>query len=586
MKLTKSYLQNHPRPDATRKEWEDLNGLWKFRFDPHNSGLSEGWQKGFSSDLEILVPYAYQSPKSGINEHESCNVVWYEKKVVLQSLKNKRPILHLEGSDYFTDIYINGQHMTHNEGGYHQVSVDLSVVLDKEITIVIRVEDALDATYPRGKQRWKTPSYECFYIETTGLYKPVWIEYVGTTFLSSFKMTPDITKRALDISYLIDGNIDNVSIETIITYDETLISQSTQRVTRNIFSLSHPLTTDLQTMKLHLWQPNSPNLYDISFNLIKDGEIIDTLNSYFGARKFDIIGPQILLNHVPIYMKMILDQGYFNDGHMTPTEEDIIKDILLMKSLGFNGVRKHEKIEDARFHYYCDVLGLLSWVEMPSFYEFNDIAAKRMLDEWQMIVKSHYNFPSVMAWVCLNESWGVPGIIDDKHQQAFADAMVHATKSIDQTRIVISNDGWEHTHSDVITLHNYRETYDELYQSYNDITKVLNRKAEYKFLPKFPLANGYEYKQQPIIISEFAGIAFEKDTDSGWGYGKNVQNESEFLNKLESQVNALLDIPQLSGYCITQLTDVQQEVNGLYTEDRKLKVDLSKLKKIIEKNPK
>lgn len=585
MKKTKSYLPNHPRPDSTRKSWVDLNGLWKFKFDPNNTGLTNGWQSGFDSALKIKVPYAYQSPISGITDDKTYHVVWYEKTITLNHQLDKRPILHLEGSDYFTDIYVNGQHVKHHEGGYNQISVDLSLYIGTTITLVIRVEDALDATFPRGKQRWKTPSYECFYIETTGIYKPVWIEYVGRVYLSNFKMTTDVNRRLLDVDYYINGDINELYIETIIEFDNSLISKSTQLITRNSFSLSHPLTTDQQTMKLHLWEPENPRLYDISFRIIKNDIVLDEVLSYFGARKIDVVGPQILLNHVPIYLKMVLDQGYFNHGHMTPTEDDLINDIKIMKSLGFNGVRKHEKIEDARFHYYCDLLGLLTWVEMPSFYEFNRLATSRMLSQWQDIVEAHYNFPSIMAWVCLNESWGVPGILDNKHQQAFADAMYHRTKSIDQSRIVISNDGWEHTTSDIITLHNYRETYDELYRAYKDIKDVLNRKIDFKLLPKFPLANGYDYHDEPIIISEFSGIAFEKDVDLGWGYGKNVKTEKEFLTKLENQIDALLAIPHIAGYCITQLTDVQQEVNGLFTETRKKKVDLDQLKRIIAKNP-
>lgn len=586
MKKTKSYLLNHPRPDSTRNMWIDLNGLWKFKFDPNHIGLSNGWQNGFDSSIEIEVPYAYQSPKSGIKDDQTYHVVWYEKTITLNDELHKRPILHLEGSDYFTDIYVNGQHIKHNEGGYNQISVDLSLYRGQTITLVIRVEDALDATFPRGKQRWKTPSYECFYVETTGIYKPVWLEYVGQSYLSKFKMTTDVNQRLLAVDYFIDGDIADLYIETTIEFDDTVISKSKQLVTRESFSLIHPLTTDQQTMKLHLWDPKHPHLYDISFKLIKNDIILDEVLSYFGARKIDVVGPQILLNHVPIYLKMVLDQGYFNDGHMTPTEDDLIRDIKMMKSLGFNGVRKHEKIEDARFHYYCDIFGLLTWVEMPSFYEFNRLATSRMMIQWQDIVEAHYNFPSVMAWVCLNESWGVPGILDNKHQQAFADAMYHRTKSIDQSRIVISNDGWEHTTSDIITLHNYRETYDELYHAYKDIKDVLNRKIDFKLLPKFPLANGYHYHDEPIIVSEFSGIAFEKDAHHGWGYGQSVKDETAFLNKLEHQIDALLAIPQITGYCVTQLTDVQQEVNGLYTEDRILKVDINRLKGIIAKNPK
>lgn len=300
-------------------------------------------------------------------------------------------------------------------------------------------------------------------------------------------------------------------------------------------------------------------------------------------RSFETKGNTIYINNMPICLKMILNQGYYGEGHLTATEEELLKDVQLIKEMGFNGVRIHEKIEHETFLYYCDVLGLLVWTEMPSTYEFADQTMEKVAEEWVKIIRQNYNHPSVMTWVIMNESWGVMDIANNKIQQDYTIGLYHLTKALDPTRFAISNDGWEHTKSDLITLHNYAEKYEDLRNCYMDMEeKLLKSKQTSSFHPKAPFSNGFQYDGQPIILSEFGGISFAADLEKGWGYGKSVRDEAEYIEKLSAQMRAIKENPSFSGYCLTQFTDVQQEVNGLVRENREPKISIDKIRKLNE----
>lgn len=580
MKHTLSYIKKHPNPSWTRPDWIDLNGKWDFKFDYQNLGLAEQWFKGFKTDLKINVPYSYQSKKSNITYEKEANVIWYQRTINIKPKKNKRVLLHLEGSDFLTQVFLNGQQVASFTGGYHRHSVDITEYLEAEKTrLVFRIEDSFNAEQPRGKQRWKTPSYECFYVETSGIYKSVWLEYVGNTFVETAKLTPDSENFLLNANFRVNGSIAGLVLETKILFDDIVVNLSKTKLIRNNFAAAFDITTDHQTMKLFFWHPDYPNLYDVVFTLYHDNKIIDQVTTYFGVTKWASVGKNIYLNHSPLYLKMILDQGYFGEGHLTATEEQLKNDVIALKDLGFNGARKHEKIEDQRFSYYADILGLVQWVEMPSFYEFSDQAIEYTILEWQQILQQYYNHPSIMSWITINESWGTMSIYDSDKQINFVKSMFNLTKAIDSSRFVISNDGWEHVKSDIITLHNYRESYQELSAAYKNIIEVLTAKEANSLLSKTPLSKDAVYQNQPLILSEFGGIAIEND--SGWGYGKKVSDGEMYLSKLENQLKAIKENPYFAGFCLTQLTDVQQETNGIFTEERTLKIDRDKLKELI-----
>lgn len=319
-------------------------------------------------------------------------------------------------------------------------------------------------------------------------------------------------------------------------------------------------------------------LYEIEFVLYQAEQVIDRIYSYFGLRKISIEQGKVLLNNTPVYQKLILDQGYWPDSHLTPpSEEALIADIDAILAMGYNGVRKHMKIEDARFLYWCDVKGLLVWSEMAATYEFNDEAVEQFTKEWTEIVRQQYNHPSVITWVPFNESWGIPQVYTNKRQQQFTEGIYHLTKAMDPDRPVIVNDGWEHTISDIITLHDYEESGAALLARYADSDSVLGGSSSFNNW-KYAMAQGYEYRGQPVIVSEFGGIAF--DTGEGWGYGEQVSSTGAFIERFRSITQAIKDTPYICGYCYTQITDVQQEVNGLLTADRTPKISLEEIRKI------
>ena len=327
------------------------------------------------------------------------------------------------------------------------------------------------------------------------------------------------------------------------------------------------------------WSINNPNLYDINYKLFCEDAVIDNVASYFGIRELEIKGNKIYLNEEELYLKLILDQGYWKESHLTPpSEESLIKDIESVLAFGYNGIRKHQKLEDERFLYWCDVKGVLVWSEMASCYKFNDNSLQNFTNEWIRVVKQNYNHPSIITWVPINESWGIPKVSACKKEQNFANTLYYLTKAIDNTRPVITNDGWEHTISDIITIHDYKQDAELLYKEYVDTEKkVLNNSKEYNGKHRL-FANGYQYKGQPIIMSEYGGIAI--NSEKGWGYGDHARDEKELIERFTKLTETIKSIPYVSGYCYTQLSDVQQEINGLMDENRNYKIDPSIIKNI------
>ena len=324
-------------------------------------------------------------------------------------------------------------------------------------------------------------------------------------------------------------------------------------------------------------------MYDITFKVAVDGKVTDIIASYFAMREIRIDGPNILLNGRPIYQRLILDQGYWKDSHLTPpSEEALLEDIDKIHALGYNGLRKHQKIEDERFLYWCDVKGMLVWSEMAATYEYSDNAVEEFAQEWIKIVRQNYNHPCIITWTPVNESWGVSQVETVRTEQHFTEMIYHLTKSMDPYRPVIVNDGWEHTVSDIITLHDYEENGDIFYKRYVEYQKEILNSDVYHNGFKSAMANGYTYHGQPVIISEYGGIAFNND-DSGWGYGNKVNTKEEFIKRFDDITTAVKKLPYCCGFCYTQVTDVQQEINGLMDIDRNFKVDPKVIREINER---
>lgn len=581
---TKMYIKDYPRPQFVRESWHSLNGEWDFRFDDGNVGEKEKWYEEFNGDLKIMVPFTYETKASGIGEGAFHPQIWYHRLLeVPKEQESKRIILHFQAVDYIAKLWVNGTCVGQHQGGYAAFSFDITpyIQFGQSNSLVMKVEDSQSCTQPRGKQRWVKDNFECFYVQTTGIWQSVWLEYVAESYIKSVKMTPDLDSQSVRFEYQTNGELKQgkLRLETRISYKGKILKQTALIVDRPWLQLEVDLLHEANgPWKVSRWSPQNPNLYDVEFVLFKDDVVIDHVYSYFGMRKISIEKGKVLLNNTPIYQRLILDQGYWSDSHLTPpSEQALIEDIDAILAMGYNGVRKHMKVEDARFLYWCDVKGLLVWSEMAATFEFNDEAVETFTKEWIEIVRQQYNHPSIITWVPFNESWGIMQILTDRKQQKFTEGIYHLTKSMDPNRPVITNDGWEHTVSDILTLHDYVETGSEFLQRYADKSPIVNNEWAFN-KGKYALAQGYTYRGQPIIISEFGGIAFQ--TDKGWGYGNQVGTDEAFIERFRNITQAIKDIDYICGYCYTQVTDVQQEMNGLLTEDRRPKIPLALIKEI------
>ena len=641
------YIPDYPRPQFVRKEWINLNGAWSFCFDDNGEGGADWPALGLPGDRvrEIQVPFPYETAASGIGDETVHFCVWYEKSFSIagnssklgdgqkngvedaselgDGQKNgvedapeqdggrkvgtdgKRLLLHFEGSDFETTVWINGKKAGSHRGGYERFSFDITdSICAGENRIVVCVKDSLGREQPRGKQRWMKENFACWYVQTTGIWKTVWMEWVPEAYLERVKLTPDLQRNEIEAEVSLnlehfrrngcgaDGgsaeaagtcgaDMSSLEVEAVVFYHGELTARARLLAQEHlVFRIGLDKPDPADQWGVHLWSPDAPNLYDMELRLLRNGKEIDRADSYFGMREVQIKDSQVLLNGAPVYQKLILDQGYWEESHLTPpSEQALIEDIDRIHELGYNGLRKHQKLEDERFLYWCDVKGMLVWSEMAAFYSYSDAAVEQFTREWAEIVRQNYNHPSIITWVPLNESWGIPKVRTDRTQQCFTEAIYYLTKSLDPMRPVVVNDGWEHTVSDLLTLHDYEAWGDALADRY------LTRKEDILAgrLPHckdhFALAEGYSYRGQPVLISEYGGIAFA-GAGEGWGYGDMVKDEEEFIRRFDSVTSAIKALPYVCGYCYTQVSDVQQEINGLMTADRKFKVDPSAIREI------
>lgn len=581
--------REYPRPQFSREPWLNLNGLWGFDFDDENVGEQQGWFNGEHLQKSIVVPFTYETAASGIDDTSIHPYVWYQRKFKLPAEFNgKKVLLNFQAVDYLAKVWVNGQFVGQHEGGYAAFQFDITpyVDYDGENNLVVKVEDTLSCHQLRGKQGWKAENFRCWYSRTTGIWQTVWLECVnGYAHIRHVKMTPDVDSGSITFEYFLALPHLHSGYELVATikFGDELVNKLCVPVTDSYQRYSVRILSDFVHERTERWwTPETPHLYDVSFELRHKGECVDFVESYFGMRKIHIRNGKVFLNNRPLYQKLVLDQGYWPDTLVTaPSDEALIKDIELTKAMGFNGVRKHQKVEEQRYLYWCDKMGLLVWSEIGAFYQFSDISIDSFTREWLEVVQQYYNHPSIITWTPFNESWGLTDIPTDRKQQQFTEAIYHLTKSIDQTRPVIVNDGWEHTCSDIITIHDYVQDAEILKARYEDKDYVLQNPV-CRNNTKFVFAENYEYRGQPIQISEFGGTALESGRE-GWGYGDHARSQEEWLRRLDSLVTAIREIGYISGFCYTQLTDVQQEINGLLEFDRSPKADIGEIRKIFGK---
>lgn len=570
----------YPRPDFERSEWLNLNGEWDFDFDDSNIGEEEGWYKNAKLSQKIVVPFCYQSELSRVNNQELHENVWYKREFTLpESFTGKRVFLNFGAVDYIAKVWVNGEFVGQHKGGHISFKMEVTrYLVQGSNTIVVKAEDRYDTVQPRGKQYWHVKPDRCWYTATSGIWQTVWLETVGEVNIDRLRMTPDIDRRNVACEIFLDKE----ASELVLTAEVTFRGQVVKNMSIDLNNRITRFTIDFRELdyidEWHYWTPESPNLYDVQFKLAKAGVEVDSVKSYFGMRKISVKGDQILLNNRPYYEKLILDQGYWPESLITPPSDEAIKfDVEMTKKFGFNGARKHQKFEDPRYYYWADKLGLLVWGEMPSPYNFNVEEVENVVHEWTEFINRDYNHPCIVTWVPLNESWGVRNIYSDKDQQNFARSLYYTTKALDSSRLISTNDGWEIVDAtDIVGIHDYVAYGEGFTPRYLDKENILISSAQ----GRMTLCEGNEYKGQPILLTEYGGIAFESNSQENWGYFGAVKSEEDFFKRYESITSAIRNMPYIRGYCYTQLTDVMQEVNGLLTPDRKVKVDVERVRKI------
>lgn len=590
--MTNQQRTEYPRPQFMRDNWVNLNGEWEFAFDDDNVGSREQWHLGNKPlARRIQVPFAFQSSLSGIADPGFHDIVWYRRELEIpEAFEGQEILLHFGAVDYEASVWLNGILVAKHEGGHTPFHAGISAALapagQPNILVVKAVDYSKDVTLPRGKQYWKSDSASIFYTRTTGIWQTVWMEAVSSVYLGKVKLTPDIDRKSIEIRSFIKGaltsngelNSDSLKLQVEITFEGQPISSDVYSVRNPEESRSITLSDFNDHGHGHWWSPEQPNLYDITFTLLDGGKVLDQVTSYFGMRKISIESGKLCLNNRPYFMKLVLDQGYFPDGNLTPpSDEAIRRDVELTKEMGFNGARKHQKLEDPRYLYWCDKLGLLVWGEAANAYEYSEEYVRRFTQEWQESIERDYNHPSIVVWVPLNESWGVPNIAADKRQQQHAQTMYHLTKSLDATRPVVSNDGWELVTTDLFNIHDYEWRREVLEQRYSSVEQAVSRLPGNRKLA----VEGFPYADQPILITEFGGVAYKKSDWDGWGYS-GAENDEDFATRLRAVIQPLLLSGVVQGYCYTQLTDVEQEINGLLTYDRVPKLPLELIRAINE----
>jgi beta-galactosidase/beta-glucuronidase len=581
-------LSDYPRPQLRRAEWTRLDGYWEFAID-RTATLKHAevvW------NARILVPFAPETAHSEIAETGFYCAVWYRRNFDIPKMRaSERLVLHFGAVDYTAEVWLNDVQVCQHEGGYTPFSVDITdfLIPGRAQNIVVRAEDdPLDLEKPRGKQDWKLTPHSIWYPRTTGIWQTVWMEVIPSTSIATVRWTTSLEKWEIGLEMHVKGPIPAGSqLRVLMRADDQVIvrdsysfipgaletgSVSAAEIHRSI-QLSDPGIDDFRNDLL--WSPTKPTLIDIDLDLLdKEGRVIDAVKSYTALRSIAIQGDRFLLNGRPWPLRLVLDQGYWPEsGQTAPSNDAFVRDILLVKAMGFNGVRKHQKIEDPRFLYWADHLGLLVWEEMPSAYRYTERSVERLTREWIEVLKRDWSHPCIVSWVPFNESWGVPDLPDSPAQRHYVQALYHLTKTLDPTRPVVGNDGWESIATDIIGIHDYDDQPDRIAKRYA-IDEVENRLFRFERPGGRMLRVGTkEFGQQPIVLTEFGGIALRHPNDSTWGYS-SCRTPDELMRRYSSLMEAVRPLPSLAGFCYTQLSDTYQEVNGLLYADRTPKMPL------------
>ncbi len=567
----------HPNPQCQREGWLNLNGSWEFAIDSARNGLEAGWQTGREFDQRILVPFPPESELSGINRTEFLGAVWYRRHFkVPEACAGQRVLLHIGAADFDTRVWVNGEPVGRHLGGYSPICADITDSLrrgDNEVVVYCE-DDSRAGRQPSGKQSPRLHSFACYYTRVTGIWQTVWLEAVSAEHIVQFTILPSARDgRALitvELSQPVLGG--TVQVAASLQGKEVASDQASGEGTRATLCLTIP---DPQA-----WEPGSPTLYDLGLRLLRKGEVVDEVSSYFGLRDVDIEGRRILLNGKSVFLRMILDQGYYPGGVYTPESDEVQKrDIEMSQSMGFTGARLHQKVFEPRFLYWADKLGYLLCGEMGDWgLDFGNAEGREnFVAEWLQVLRRDINHPSIIIWTPFNESRR--GVAIKDRLGALQHHLYHLTKAVDPSRPVIDSSGYVHFVTDIYDVHNYTqdpEQFAGLFEKFGETGA-----------PEDAWRNASEhdtpYAGQPYFVSEFGGTWWVDGEAQGdaWGYGDRPQSKQEFLERFRALAEVLLRNPRIAGFCYTQLTDIEQETNGLLTFDRKYKLAPAEVRAIL-----
>jgi beta-galactosidase/beta-glucuronidase len=565
----------YPRPRLKRERWECLNGEWEFSFD-------EVASPDESLNKRIVVPFAHQWAMSGLEDRRICETVWYARSFeVPESWAGQNVLLHFGAVDYEATVWINGTEVAFHRGGHVPFTVDITRLLKASGNRVsLRVVDRQDPAQPRGKQASNGLPHGIDYWCTTGIWQTVWLEPVAPTSLADLIVTSDLGQGVLFVTPIVHGNRAELEIQ-VDAYEGDLHVASASGQTFEV----EPLRLEIPNPRL--WSPEEPFLYDLRVRLVRHGEVIDEVESYAGLRSIELRNGRFVINGEPTILRLVLDQGYWPKSGLTaPSDEALRADVEWCKRLGFNGARKHQKVEDPRWLYWCDRLGLLVWGEMANARAWSYEAQERIEAEWTCAVERDRSHPCIIAWVPLNESMGYPKLEEgDARQIAGLERLVQLTRRLNPTRPVIDNDGWEQTAaSDVVAIHDYSHSGEKLASRYVDgvLPERIWSGSRISLLP------GADAKGKPILLTEVGGFLMrpdvpEEELDRMYDIYDSITSTDVLLEKYLELMEGIASVPFLGGFCYTQLTDVEQELNGLLTYDRQPKVDPEAIAKAHER---
>jgi beta-galactosidase/beta-glucuronidase len=573
-------LRGYPRPQLVRERWTSLNGAWDFAID-FDASIKDARRVEWSSRIE--VPFAPETAASGIGRADLFHVSWYRRQFDVPAGDEPTVLLHFGAVDYRATVWVNGQLVGMHEGGYTPFTCDITAAVagERRCELVVRAEDdPADLEKPRGKQDWMPTPHSIWYTRTSGIWQTVWLERVPSTWIDRLRWTPNLERWEIGCSIWCAGrNASGLRLRVRLASGGVMLADDVYSVTgcdtHRRIALSDPGIDDSRNELL--WSPARPQLIDAQVTLEgPGGAIIDTVRSYTALRAVGVEGNQFVLNGRPYPLRLVLDQGYWPEsGSTAPDDAALKRDVELAKAMGFNGVRKHQKIEDPRYLYWADHLGLLVWTEMPSAYRFTTESIRRTTREWMDVIRRDESHPCVIAWVPFNESWGVPNLPTNQAERHYVRGLYHLTKTLDPTRPVIGNDGWESVATDIIGIHDYDA----------DVVRLARRYHAEAVLPRVfrrerpggrtLVLGGKRHVHQPLVLTEFGGISCS-NAAGDWGYAQ-VGSAAALHQRYRELLETVNGLYVFAGFCYTQFADTYQETNGLLNGDRSPKFPIEEI---------